>query len=394
MTTKVAALPAYVDHAVSLPRAGPAVLGVGAWFKNTLCAAMDSTAVITATVGDLDGVESCRTHEQLAARLLDWLGEPPVAIAHDLHPDFHSTRTAVALAERLGVPAVPVQHHHAHIAAVCADHGHDSSIDGAEGMTGPVLGLALDGVGLGDDGTAWGGELLAVQGAECSRLGGLAPLPLPGGDRAAREPWRMAGAVLAALGRGDEIAHRFPAQPAAPGLAGLLESGLRCPPTSSMGRVFDAAAGLLGLCEVMAFEAEAAIALEAAAAAYGPGEVLADGWQIGPDGHLDLLPLLASLVDEPDPGAGAARFHATLSVALLDWVRRAAGDRGLSTVAVGGGCLLNSILAADLRRGCAQAGLRLLEPVRLSPGDTAIALGQAVVAHDALALTTSDVKVD
>jgi hydrogenase maturation protein HypF len=366
-----------IEHRLGLPP-GPPVLAVGAWLDNTVCTAYGREALLSRPVGDLDRVEACLAHERTARALLARMAETgataPAAIAHDLHPDFHSTRHAAALAAEFGVSLLPVQHHHAHVAAVCAEHGH----------AGPVIGLALDGVGLGDDGGAWGGELLRVGHGSCARLGSLLPLPLPGGDRAAREPWRMAAAVLHALGRADEIEARFAAQPAAAGVARLLDHGLRCPPSSSLGRVFDAAAALLGLCELMRFDAEAPIALERAAARHGPGAVLEGGWRIGAGLGLDLLPLLDSLADERDVGRGAARFHATLAAALADWAETAARRHGLATVAAGGGCLFNRLLAADLQQRLERAGLRLLLAQRLPPGDGAIALGQAVVARQRL----------
>lgn len=371
-----------IEHRLSLRDvAAPPVLALGAWFKNTVCAVRDGVAVLSHSVGDLDRVEACIAHEHSARALLDWLGKP-AAIAHDLHPDFHSSRHAAELAAELGVPAIAVQHHHAHLAAVCAEHRHP----------GPVLGLALDGVGLGSNGGIWGGELLQLDGAHCLRLGGLRPLALPGGDRAAREPWRMAAAALHALGRSAEIAERcgahFSSPAAARAFVRMLDSGAHCPPSSSLGRLFDAAAGLLGLCAVMRFEAEAAIALEQAAAAAiatsGTPPPLPQGWQLEAGGDLDLRPLLAALADVRDVGQGAALFHVTLGAALFDWLQRAARQAGLATVAVGGGCLFNRLLAADLSRRCAAAGLQLLSPQRLLPGDSAIALGQAWVAQGIL----------
>jgi len=220
-----------------------------------------------------------------------------------------------------------------------------------------------------------------VNGSHCQRLGHLNPLPLPGGDRAAHEPWRMAAAVLHACVQGGRIASRFPHQTAAPGLHALLASGVRCPPSSSLGRVFDAAAGLLGLCTVMQHDAEAPIALERAATQHGPCRPMDNGWSMDAANRLNLLPLLASLIDEPDAGRGAARFHATLGQALADWVTQTAQQHGLRTVAAGGGCLFNRLLSADLRTRLSAAGLHLLEARQLLPGDTAIAFGQAVVAR-------------
>jgi len=351
---------------------GPSVLAFGAYFKNALCLAHDGKSRMSATVGDLDTADACREMDAWAYALLSQ--GTPVAVAHDLHPDFHSSRSACAFAERLGVPAIAVQHHHAHVAAVLAENAHP----------GPALGLALDGVGLGTDGTAWGGELLRVDGARFERLGHLALLPLAGGDRAAREPWRMAAAVLHRAGRADEIATRFSAQPAASMLAGVLARDALCPPTSSLGRVFDAAAGLLGLSAVMRVEAEAAIALERAATDHlaRTGDLAAepDGWTIDGAGRLSLLPLLVSLADEPDAPRGAARFHVTLAAALAEWVIEAAERTGLNVVALSGGCLHNRILSQRLGAALRGQGLTVLEAQRLSPGDAGLALGQAWVA--------------
>jgi hydrogenase maturation protein HypF len=334
-------------------------------------------AWVSHTVGDLFEAEACLAHEATARELLralDASGGKPRAIAHDLHPDLHSTRFAVQLAAELGIEAIGVQHHHAHIAAVAAEHG----------IAEPVLGLALDGVGLGTDGQAWGGELLSVDGAGFSRIGHLRPLALPGGDRAARDPWRMAAAVLFDLGRGDEIAARFADQAGAGIVAAMLAKGLNSPRTSSMGRVFDAAAGLLGICLQMKFEAEAAIGLEQRATdyidAHGWPAPLDGGWHIDGNGQLDLLPLLAALASEPDTAYGAALFHATLVAALLQWSLRAAEATGIERLACGGGCFFNKLLRSALIEKIPATGLQLLLPRRLLPGDTAISLGQAWVA--------------
>lgn len=361
----------YVPRAIRLPAAGPSVLAVGGWFKNTICVTRGDEAFVSQHVGDLDNATACGFFEETVAHLLDVLEVEPAIVAHDLHPDFHSTRFAAAFAAERGIPAVGVQHHHAHIAAVCAEHG----------VTAPVLGLALDGVGLGTDGTAWGGELLRVDGAQCDRLGHLAPLALPGGDVAAREPWRMAAAALHALGRGDEIVRRFAAEPAAATVAAMLAQGIRSPLTSSAGRLFDAAAGLLDVRRHASFEGQAAMLLEGLAAAHGPVSPMHDGWRIGTDGTLDLRPLLATLADAGAAPAAAALFHATLGAVLLEWVAAAARRNGIDTVAAAGGCLLNRLLVGQLRAGCVTRGFRFLVADQLPPNDGGLALGQAWVAR-------------
>ena len=364
------------------------ILALGAWFKHAACLLDAHGWTFGPNLGDLDNADACAGVEPAVEALLARAAGPVRAVAHDLHPDFHSTRVALATAARLGVPAIGVQHHHAHVGAVLAEHGRFDAR--------PVLGLALDGVGLGTDGEAWGGELLWVAGGECVRLGHLRPLRLPGGDRAAREPWRMAAAVLHASGRGDEIARRFARQPAAAMLAQVLARPALCPPTSSLGRHFDAAAGLLGLCEVMQDEAEAAIALERLAASTAAPAVDRGDWRILTDAagtvapalprlELDLHPLLLRLADEPDAARGAARFQATLAAALVDWIEAARRLTGGATVVLSGGCLHNRLLADALHSALPAQGFEVLGAHRLSPGDAGLALGQAWVALHQLA---------
>lgn len=360
----------YVPQAIRLPRAGPEVLALGGSLKNTVCVSRGREAFVSQHVGDLDTAPACRFLGETVEHLLAILDVRPERIACDLHPDFHSTRFAHEFAARRGIALIAVQHHHAHIAAVLAEHGVQT----------PALGLALDGVGLGTDGGLWGGELLRVEGAACERLAHLAPMPLPGGDRAAREPWRMAAAALFQLGRGEEIERRFADQAGAAAIHSMLERGINTPPTSSLGRVFDAAVGLLGLRRVAAYEGQAAMELEALAGARGPRAPVFQGWRIGPDGNLDLLPLLGRLADEPDPALGAALFHETLACALGEWAGRAARRSGLGLVAAGGGCLLNRRLSRRLREQLERQGLELLEARELPPNDGGLSLGQAWVA--------------
>ncbi|HNI09426.1 MAG TPA: carbamoyltransferase HypF, partial [Thiobacillaceae bacterium] len=340
----------------------------------TICVTRGDEAFVSQHIGGLDNPATCAMLMEVTRHLLDILQVQPEAVAHDLHPDFFASRHALELAEQWGVPAMAVQHHHAHIAAVAAEHG----------IREPVLGLALDGVGLGSDGQAWGGELLRMDGASFTRLGHLSPLPLPGGDKAAKEPWRMAAAALFRLGRTAEIPRRFPGQPLARQLHVMLEHDVHCPPTTSLGRWFDAAAGLLGAREVMAYEGQAAMLLEGLAEQGGEVAPWAEGYSLDAHGQLDLLPLLARLADESDPARGAALFHATLALALAEWTERAARREGLTTVALGGGCFLNHILSRNLGRRLTERGLAVLEARQAPPNDGGLSLGQAWVAMQSI----------
>lgn len=360
----------HTPRAIKLPQAGPSVLACGGWYKNTVCLTRGDQAFVSQHIGDLDNAATCRAMEAAVAHLLEVLEIRPEIVACDLHPDFHSSRFAAAFATQHGLPLRTVQHHHAHLAAVLAEHG----------VTKPALGLALDGVGLGDDGHAWGGELLKLDGAGFERLGHLRELRLPGGDRAAREPWRMAASTLHELGHGAEIARRYAAFPAADTVAHMLARGLNAPPTSSCGRLFDASAGLLGIMPTMDFEGQAAMLLESLAARHGKVAPLPQGYILKADGQLNFLPLLAALAETSEAGWGAALFHATLAEGLSHWVIQAARRHGLNIVALGGGCFLNAILSGELSDRLRQEGIDALEACQVPPNDGGLSLGQAWLA--------------
>jgi hydrogenase maturation protein HypF len=304
----------YVPVPIALADDGPTVLALGGYLKNTICVMKGRQAFLSQHIGGLDNAAAIGFLEETVDHLLAILDVQPELIAQDLHPDFPSTHLAVRLAEKLGIPAIAVGHHHAHIAAICAEHGVNE----------PLIGLALDGVGLGPDGGAWGGELLYLDGANCERLGHLSPLAMPGGDRAAKEPWRMAVSALHGAGFGYRVGgwikQYYPSRDPGP-LLTMLARNLRCPPTTSLGRWFDAAAGLLGVRDLMRFEGQAAMELEGLAAGFGPVEPLPGGYTLREDGAiLDLSPMLSTLMGCKDDAAhGAALFHATVAAGLADW---------------------------------------------------------------------------
>ena len=365
----------HVPTPVPLREDGPTVLALGAYLKNTVCVSRGREAFLSQHIGSLDNAAAVTFQEEVVHHLLHILDVRPDVVAHDLHPDAPSTQLAVALAARWQIPAVPVAHHHAHLAALCAEHG----------LEGPITGLALDGVGLGPDGQAWGGELLRVNGAHCERLGHLQALALPGGDRAAREPWRMAIAALHAAGLDAQIApwaaQHVPTRDART-LQTMLDKGLNCPLTSSLGRWFDAAAGLLGVRDVNHYEGQAAMELESLAARHGAVPPLPAGWRLSGT-TLDLSPLLAALLHAPDPAHGAALFHSTLAAALADWACTVAALQPGDRVLFAGGCALNRVLADGLRQHLNTHDIGLVQAHQVPPNDGGIALGQAWVARHA-----------
>lgn len=348
-------------------------VALGAYLNNRICVVHGREAIVSQHIGDLDSRETCASFKSTVSHLLEILQVEPQWVAADLHPDFYSTRFARALADAHHIPFVPVQHHHAHIGALMAEHR----------LTGSVLGLALDGFGLGSDGAAWGGELMLVDGARVARIGHLQPLPLPGGDRAAREPWRMAAAALFDLGRRDEIVMRFGASSAM--IATMIEKGLNSPRTSSAGRLFDAAAGLLDIKPVTSFEGEAAIMLESLAAAFGDVEPMPSCYAIDRM-TLSMMPLLGRLADVRegcdvgDVPCAAALFHASFAAALADWVMRAAAEHHIDQIVFGGGCFHNRILSQTLRARLEAQKLAVFEAAQVPPGDAGLSLGQAWVA--------------
>jgi hydrogenase maturation protein HypF len=353
----------YTPQAIKLPHAVPPVLAFGADLKNTICVTRGDEAFVSQHIGDLDNRSTVAFLHETVDHLLGILKVQPEMVATDLHPDFLST----AAAKRFAVPRLPVQHHHAHIAALVAEHR----------LTEPVLGVALDGFGLGSDGGAWGGEILLVEGTTFKRLGHLYPLAQPGGDKASQEPWRMAASALHALCRGDEIAGRFSTITAAGMMNTLLASPLGSNRTSSCGRLFDAACGLLGLQVVSEFEGQAPMMLESLVTTPA---VLNNGFELLPNGVLSLLPLLDHLANCPDQSEGANLFHGTLVEALAAWIEAACRTTGIQTVALSGGCFLNRRLLTGL-----SAALRAKEHSvyihrQTPPGDGCISLGQAWVA--------------
>lgn len=338
---------------------GADVVALGVDLKHALCLTRGTVAELSETIVNLN---EPRAYADVAASL-DSI-EGVAAVACDLHPDLHSSVLAAQLAERLGVPLIPVQHHHAHIASVMAEHGLEQS----------VIGLALDGFGYGDAGTAWGGECLRVDGPEFTRLGHLKSVPMPGGDAASREPWRMAVSWLDDEKLSGQL---FPDLPVAQ--MKKLCASASTPWTSSAGRLFDAASAIvLGQIHV-ASEGEAAIALEREAEDV-IGEVLLP---YDTDGDLDFRPALQNLAQMKLAGAGlrelAAAFHLTVATAFAGLASQTCAAQGVRDVVLAGGCFFNRMLDGLMTAQLEEAGLNVWKPERLPKGDGGIALGQAWV---------------
>ncbi|GAA1326628.1 carbamoyltransferase HypF [Pseudonocardia xinjiangensis] len=353
--------------------AGEPVLGCGAELKNTFCVLRGAEAFPSHHVGDLENAETLRAYLDGIEHLGRLLDVTPAVLAHDLHPEYLSTKYALARAEaEPGLRLVGVQHHHAHLAACLAENGE----------AGPAIGIACDGLGYGPDGVLWGGEVFAVSLTGFRRLAHLEPVPLPGGATAIRQPWRMAAAWLHATGT-DPAGLAVVARngPLWTQVERLLGSGVDVPVTTSAGRLFDAVAALVGVRDRVNYEGQAAVELEQAASAVGE----CDGYAVRLDGELirvgDLVrAVVADLrADTPAPVI-AARFHAGLHDALVAAAVSAAADTGLDVVALSGGVFQNIRLLQGVSRRLTEAGLRVLVHSRVPCNDGGISLGQVAVA--------------
>ena len=366
----------YAPLPLPLPVPAPVPLvAVGPHLKNTFTLAHGDRAFVSQHIGDLENLETLdHFYGTLAAYRRLFRCDPRVA-ARDLHPGYLSTRVA----EELGLERViSVQHHHAHVAAVLAEHG----------VTDQALGVAFDGTGYGDDGNVWGAEFLAADLAGYERIGHLRYAPLPGGDLAVRMPWR---AALGYLWLEPGAAHAFEAA-----FAGVVEReryfatqqlahGLNAPHASSMGRLFDAAAAVLGVRRLAQYEGQAAMELEALAGSRTAAALPFPRTENGAGrATLDPLPLLVALGEGRAAGVAvadlAAAFHESVAAATAELAARAAAGAETRTVALSGGCFQNARLLESVRARLEKRSLRVLVPTRLGPNDGAVSYGQAAVA--------------
>ena len=355
---------------------GQPIFAVGGDWKCAPALALGGEILLGEHVGDLGSAAASDAALGRMRGLARLAGVVPTLTAHDLHPD----SAGAALAERLGPRSMPVQHHHAHAVACLIDNGR----------AGPSLALALDGHGHGSDGTSWGGEVLRVDLMRCERLARLERVPLPGGDAAAREPWRMAAMWLVrafpdGAPRLAWHARRDAARLAA--LEAMAEHAVASPPTSSCGRLFDAVASLLDLADVNTHEAEAAMALECCAADFDPAplDVPCDAsGALDADDQIAVAPLMRAIVLARARGVArgplAAAFHHGIATRLVTAALRFARPLGLGEVVLTGGCFQNRLLLECVRERLVAVGLTPLVHRRLPPGDGGLAVGQAAVA--------------
>ena len=376
----------FVPVPVAIEHESQPILAVGGELKNTICIIRGSEAFLSQHIGDLENLESYNFFQEAAAHLHRILEVQPAIIAHDLHPDYFSTKWAL---ERENVQHVPVQHHHAHIAACMAENHLD----------GKVIGIALDGTGYGADGAIWGGEVLIAEYSAFERAAHLQYVPLPGGSAAIHEPWRMAVSQLA--------------KHYGPGLLSLdipfiknidlrklhlvlqmMNREVHSPRTSSCGRLFDAVAALVGLRSTVTYEAQAAIELEMAAhdstdeGAY-PFNLSKDGplWKIGTRPLFDWL--IADLRKQASIPDMSRRFHKGLALVFADLAAKLREERALNRVCLSGGCFQNILLFEFVLAALRKHDFLVYFHSEVPAGDGGISLGQALVAAHLLGATAT-----
>ncbi|TDU88587.1 hydrogenase maturation protein HypF [Kribbella voronezhensis] len=361
----------YAPFPIALPLPVRPALAVGGDLKNTFCLGDDRYAWLSAHVGDMDDLSTLRAFERAEQHLEELTGVRPEVLVTDKHPSYRSRQWAESHAE--GRPVVGVQHHHAHIASVLAEHAYDG---------GRVIGFAFDGTGYGDDGAVWGGEVLLADYEGFERYTHLSYVQLPGGDAGVLNPCRMALSHLVAAGLPWDA--RLPAVKACTEqelLRVQLERDVACAPTSSMGRLFDAVSSLAGVCHRVGYEAQAAIELEGLAVDH-PGE---HGYEFAVGaGMIDPEPVLAAVVRDVLDGVAAgvigARFHQAVADVMVTTAEQVRAASGPDTVALSGGVFANRLLLSASTRALSAAGFEVLRPRRVPPTDAGLALGQLAVA--------------
>ncbi|MDN3284912.1 carbamoyltransferase HypF [Streptomyces thermocarboxydus] len=369
----------YVPRPLRLPVTVPPTVAVGGDLKNALCVGEHDQAWFGPHIGDMGDLTTLEAARRAESHLRRLTGVSPELVAADRHPGYHSVQWARRRAARLPRPTpVRVQHHHAHIASAMAEHGLDGTV--------PVIGVAFDGTGYGDDGTVWGGEILLADYAGYRRFAHLTPAPLPGGDAGVANPCRLALARLWAAGVGWDA--DLPCVAACSGdelmlLERQLSRGVACVPTSGMGRLFDAVSSLVGLCHRAGYEAQAAVELEAAAGSAWHADSSAYAFGITARGF-DPAPVLRGLVADLRRGTEvpvlAARFHRGVARAVAELCRRARRATGLSTVTLSGGVFANALLEDESTALLTDMGFAVLRHGEVPPNDGGLALGQLVVA--------------
>jgi hydrogenase maturation protein HypF len=348
------------------------VLACGAELKNTFCLAKGNRAFVSHHIGDLENAATLRSFTEGIEHFGRLFGIEPLLVAYDLHPEYLSTKYALDL----DLDACGVQHHHAHIASCLADNGHD----------GPVIGVAFDGTGYGTDGTLWGGEFLVADLAGFERAGHLAPVPMPGGAAAIRQPWRMAAAYLRAAFPGGpppglDVVKRNERNWAA--ITSMADKRVNAPLSSSAGRLFDAVAALLSVRDTINYEGQAAVELEQLADPGETGSYRAEVTGQGPfiiEGAGLVRAVTRELTEGVPAPLIAARFHNGVAALIEDGCVLARERHGLDTVALSGGVFQNVIVAERAAARLAARGFRVLTHSRVPCNDGGISLGQAVVA--------------
>lgn len=365
----------------------PQLLACGSEQKATFTLTRGEEAFVSQHLGDLETLASSELWQEMLGLYKRLFDLRPAQLACDAHPEYLASKWAHEQASDARLPLTEVQHHHAHIAAVTGEHGWAQ----------PVVGLALDGTGLGDDGAIWGGEVLVADWVGFERPYHLRYLPLPGGKAAIEHPARMAAGALIELGLADHPGAEPLRQAMSPDewrVVGLMvEKHLNCPPTSSAGRLCDAASALLGLCTQMGYDGEPAILLEATCYDPATGRPYEDPEAADAaaryrfdlaDGIIDPARPFSALLDDLAAGIGphliAVRFLAAFAQAMVEAAAQVAAVRGLDTVALGGGVFMNRFLLHTITAGLEGRGLTVLTPRHLPANDGALSYGQAVIA--------------